>query len=406
MVGGLRGPLRVRGFRPLAASYAINELGDNLGAVALALLVLDRTGSALGTTALFLAAKFVPAFLAPALTAALDGRPVGRVLPPLYIVEALAFAGLALLATTGGGAAWLAALLALAIVDGTLALTGRGLSRAAIAAALKPAGLLREGNAIINGAFAVTVAAGPAAGGLLVAWGGASLALWLDAASFLAVAVLLHLRRGSLPVAPHEERQRWTARLRDGLSYVRAHPVARRLVTGEGVAIVFFTLIVPIEVAYVAESLDGGPVAYGVLLGAWGLGIVVGSAIFARTRSASAQALIVGSTFVVGLGYAGLAVAPTLAVACAVSVVGGAGNGVQWVSVVTALQEAVEEAFQARVAGLLESVAAAAPGLGFVVGGVLSETFSPRIAYAVAAAGVLVVGLVWVRRGPDVRPVG
>jgi MFS family permease len=400
-MGEVRRALQVRGFRPLAASYAINELGDNLGAVALALLVLDQTGSALGTTALFVANKFLPALVAPALTAALDGRPVGRVLPALYVVEALLFGALALLA---GDAFWLPAVLVLGFLDGTLALTGRALSRGAVAVALKPAGLLREGNSIINVAFAVTVAAGPAAGGVLVELGGAALALWLDAASFLAVAVLLHVRRKALPVVPHEDRERWLARLQDGLAYVRGHPVARRLVTGEGLAIVFFTLIVPIEVVYVERSLDAGALGYGLLLASWGAGIVLGSAVYARAGHVPAGRLIVVSTAVVGLGYAGLAVAPTLALACAASVLGGAGNGVQWVSVMTALQEAVTDDLQARVAGLLESVAAAAPGIGFVAGGLLTEALSPRAAYAVAATGVLLVAIAWARRPLDIRP--
>lgn len=401
-MGGLSRSLRVRGFAPLAVSYGINELGDNLGAIALALLVLDETGSAYATTALFLAAKFLPAFAAPALTAALDGRPVGRVLPALYAVEAVVFGLLALLA----GAFNLPLVLALAFLDGTIALTGRGLSRAAVAAALQPAGLLREGNAVLNVAFAATGTAGPVAGGLLVAAGGASLALWLDAASFACIAVLLLVRRSTLPVAPHADRARWLERLREGLAYVRDHPVARRLVTGEGIAIVFFTLVVPIEVVYVDRSLDGGPTEYGLLLGAWGVGVVVGSILFARVRDASATTLIVASTAAVGLGYAGLALAPTLAVACAVSVLGGAGNGVQWVAVMTALQEAVGDDLQARTAGLLESVGAAAPGVGFLLGGVLTEALSPRAAFAVAAAGVLLVAALWPRGSSDIRPAG
>ena len=35
--------MRVAGFPRLALSYAVNELGDNLGVVALAILVLDGT---------------------------------------------------------------------------------------------------------------------------------------------------------------------------------------------------------------------------------------------------------------------------------------------------------------------------------------------------------------------------
>ena len=46
-----------------------------------------------------------------------------------------------------------------------------------------------------------------------------------------------------------------------------------------------------------------------------------------------------------------MASAQTLLVACLLSVVGGAGNGVQWVAVMTALQEATPPEYQARVSG-------------------------------------------------------
>jgi hypothetical protein len=64
----------------------------------------------------------------------------------------------------------------------------------------------------------------------------------------------------------------------------------------------------------------------------------------------------------------------------------------------TALQEAVEDRYQARAAGLLESAAAAVPGVGYIVGGVLTAAVSPRLAYAVSAVGVAVVVIIWSRR--------
>lgn len=386
-----REPLRVAGFRPLAASYAINELGDNLGVVALAILVLDETGSALATAALFLVGKFLPALVAPALTAATDRRPVRQVLPVLYAAEAGAFAALALVA----GAFSLPLVLALAFCDGALALTARGLSRGAVHAVLAPAGALREGNALLNVAFAVTSAAGPAAAGLLVGASGVATALWLDAASFAAIALMLAVS-SSLPAAPpaaagDASGPAWRARLREGVAYVRGHRLVGALVLGEGVALVFFTLIVPIEVVYAKETLDAGDAGFGLLLTAWGAGIVLGSAVFARAGDRPLAVLVVGSTAAIAAGYAGLALAPTLAVACAASVVGGIGNGVQWVAVLTEVQEAVAADMQARVVGLLESLAAAAPGIGYVAGGALAALWSPRAAYAVAAVGILAV---------------
>jgi MFS family permease len=393
-VSPVRRSLRVRGFPALATSYAINELGDNLGVVALAILVLDRTGSALAVTALFVAGKFVPAFVAPAMTAGLDHRPVARVLPALYVLEAGAFAGLATIAD----AFWLPAVVALAFVDGLLALTARGLSRGAIAAVLTPHGALRDGNALINVAFAVMSAAGPVLAGLIVHEWGVATALWLDAGSFLAVALLLVASARSLPEPESGVRQGWMARVRDGLAYVRGHPTAGRLIAGQSVAILFFTLIIPIEVVYAKETLDSSSLGYGALIAAWGVGILIGSGLFARSRGQSLGMLVLVSTAAIGAGYATMALAPTLLIACAGSVVGGTGNGVQWVAVMTALQEAVEDEYQARAAGLLESAAAAVPGLGYVIGGVLTAAVSPRLAYAVSAVGVAVVVATWARR--------
>ena len=59
----LRDPLRRPLFRRLATTYAVNELGDWMGIVALSVLVFERTGSALAMTALFLGTRFLPALL-------------------------------------------------------------------------------------------------------------------------------------------------------------------------------------------------------------------------------------------------------------------------------------------------------------------------------------------------------
>ncbi|UGS38472.1 MFS transporter [Capillimicrobium parvum] len=387
--------MRVAGFPRLALSYAVNELGDNLGVVALAILVLDGTDSALATAGLFVCARFLPALAAPWLTARLDRRAVNRSLPALYVLEALAFAGLALIA---GGTFALAAVLVLAFADGTLALTGRGISRAAVAALLLPHRALREGNALLNAAFAVTSAAGPAAAGILVGTAGAAAALWVDAASFALIAALLFVARDLPPAAAEDPGgAHWAARVREGVAAVRREPI-RTLIAAQAVAFVFFFLVIPIEVVYAKETLDAGDVGYGVLLAAWGVGLVLGSAVFARVRERPTRLLVVGSTLLVGAGYIGLAAAPGIVLACVASVVGGTGNGVQWVSVLTAVQEALPEGLQARVVGLLESVAAAAPGAGFLAGGVLTALWSPRLAYLVAGAGVIVVAIAMARR--------
>jgi MFS family permease len=126
--------------------------------------------------------------------------------------------------------------------------------------------------------------------------------------------------------------------------------------------------------------------------------MVAGSWFFARLRHRPAVVLVGGSTFVVGCGYLGMAAAPEIVTACLGAALGGLGNGVQWVAVLTAVQEAVSDEFQARIVGLLESVGAAAPGIGFLLGGVLTHVWSPRVAFLVAGTGVLAVAVAMTRR--------
>jgi MFS family permease len=387
-VRGRLAPLAVRPFSRLLASYTVNELGDAVGIVALAVLVYNRTHSVASTAAFFIAAKFLPALIAPALTARLDQLPLRRSLPALYVLEAAVFAALALIAD---GAFVLALVLALGLLDGALAITGRGLTRGAVANALQPVALLKEGNALMNIGFAVASVGGAALAGLLIAEFGVAVALLADAASFLTIAIVLALTRG-LP-AVHLERQAWRERFSAGISFARRSSAVRLLLIGQAIALVLFTLVIPIEVIYAKESLGASDAGFGILLASWGVGIVVGSLIYLLVKQRSARGLIVSSTAMVGIAYLGLATADTLLVACLISVVGGAGNGVQWISVVTSLQEMTPADYQARIVGLLESLGAAMPGVGYVIGGGLVAVGSPRTAYAVAGIGVLVLVL-------------
>ena len=167
-------PLAVKPFGRMLASYTVNEFGDSFAIVALAVLVYDRTGDVAPTAALFLAGKFLPALIAPFLTARLDQVAVRRTLPWLYVVEALVFVALAWIAS---GEFALAAVLGLALVDGAVAVTARALTRGAIASVLQPAHLLREGNALLNIGFAVAAVGGSALAGLLISELGLSAAL-------------------------------------------------------------------------------------------------------------------------------------------------------------------------------------------------------------------------------------
>lgn len=381
----LRDPLKRSVFRRLLATFVVNEVGDWMGVVALSVLVFDQTGSAFATTALFLGTGFLPALLAPLFVARVEQPPPRFALTTIYCGEAAAFGALALLADHFS----LAAVIAVAAVDGILALSGRVLTRAVVAAQLEPVGELRAGNALLNVAFTGGVAIGPGVAGLVVAGFGVPSALLLDAVSFYACAWIV-FTAGPLPQAEPESGH-LRERVRAGITYIRERTTLRGLLIAQGAATVFFSAVLPIEVIYAKETLGAGDAGYGMLLASWGAGMVLGGVAFAALRRARLPYLLFFSTLAIGVGYLGFAAAPTLAVACAAATLGGAGNGVQWVALVSAVQEMTAPNMQARVMSVLESVGTAMPGVGFVLGGLTATFFNPRATFLAAGIGVLAI---------------
>jgi predicted MFS family arabinose efflux permease len=185
--------------------------------------------------------------------------------------------------------------------------------------------------------------------------------------------------------------------LREGFAYVRGRRLLFGLFAAQAATSLFFFIVVPIEVVYAKETLHAGSSGYGWLLACWGLGMIGGGILVAGANRVRIQTLLFAGTTAIAVSYLGMAIAPGLGVACAISVVGGAGNGLQWVSMINAVQELTSSAMQTRVMGLLEGVGAALPAVGFAVGGAVASAASPRTAYLVAGAGgvLVVIAAVW-----------
>lgn len=387
--------LRIPAFRRLLAAYALNELAFMVGTVALTLLVYKRTGSAAGATAFFLCSQFVPALVSPIVVARLDQSPPRPILPALYWLEAVIFVVLAALAGRHFG---LVSVLALSFLNGVIALTARSLARAATVAVTSAADLLREGNAVANGAFSVCFMLGPAIGGTIVSTAGTSPAL-LGVTGLFALMGLTLATTSDLP-QPSPVRTPARGRLKAALDYARARPPIRVLLSLQAGGILFFTISVPVEVVFAQHSLHAGAAGYGVLLSAWGAGAVAGAAIYARWRARPNRELIAFGAGMLGVGFVVMAAAPTLAVAIAGGALAGVGNGIESVASRTAIQEETEGQWMALVMSLQESIYQSFPGAGMLIGGTITALGSPRTALAVAGAGSLAItALVWVVLG-------
>lgn len=375
--------LRITAFRRLMASYVLNELAWSVGTLALSLLVYKRTGSAIGSAGFFLCSQFLPALLAPGLVARLDRASLHVSLPVLYVVEAVLFGVLAYLVHHF----LLVPVLLLALADGVIAAAARSLSTAARVEILRPRDLLHEGTAIGSFAFSGAYMLGPVIGGLVVAAGGTLAALLVNCALFAIVAVFLAMT--ALPGAKTDGGGSVLSRLGKGLAQLRSDSVLARLMGMQAFGLCIFTISIPVEVVYAQHTLNAGAGGYGLLLGVWGGGAVAGSVIYAPLRRRSAPLLIGGAGLALGIGFGVMAVAPTLIVALIGAVIGGAGNAVEWAAWRVATQERTPERWMALMTSLTDSMAMLAPGVGIIVGGVLAEFASSRVAFGVAAGGCL-----------------
>jgi MFS family permease len=383
--------LKLPAYRRLLAAYSLNELAWGIGSLALAVLVYNRTGSAFAAAGYFLCAMFGPALISPAVVARLDQRSSRSVLVALYALEAVLFG---LLAWVAGRFA-LAPVLVLSLLDGVVAVTARALARTATVSVTSNAGLLREANAVTNAAFSICYMVGPALGGLAVALGSATTALWINSGVFVLITLTLVTATG-LPAASPERRPA-AGRLRAALRYARETPLVRALLELQAASMLFVSIPIPVEVVLVEHTLHGGAGGYGGMLSAWGAGAVLGSAIYARWRQVPPWVLIALGAACLGAGFVVMAVAPALAVAIVGAAVAGVGNGTMFVASRTALQEAVGEGWMALMMSLNESVIQGVPGAGILIGGALAAASGPRAALAVGGVGALVTSVaVWV----------
>ncbi len=377
-------------FRRLLATWILNELATSIAAVALAVLVYRRTGSAIGAMAFFLCTDFGPALISPFFVAQLDQRSARRMLGLLYALETLIFLALAWLTNSLS----VASILVLAFIYSTLGVVARVLARSAWASASRAAGLMREASAVMSTALSICYMAGPALGGVLVGAAGTRAALFVDVGTFVWI-VLIVITASGLPVAV-PDRPPARGRLRAAVSYARGEPVLRRLLGLQAVAMLFFSLSLPVEVVFAEHTLHAGAGGYGALLSAWGAGGIVGTVAYGRWLAVSDRLLITAGTLFLAAGFLVMAIAPSIAVAVVGAVICGIGNGLQAVSMRTALQEVVSESWMALVLSLSESTFQAVPGAGIVLGGIITAAFGARLALAAGAGGSFIVAaLMW-----------
>ncbi len=381
----IRRVLAHRDFRLFWLAQSTSVIGDNIVLVALALFVIERTGSAtdLGYV---LAAQTLPlvAFLLIGGVLA-DRLPRHRVMVATDLVRFALHALLAALIFLGRVSIW-----QLVVIE-ALFRSAEAFFRPAANGLLPqtvPEADIQPATAATNVSNNASEFVGPALATALVLGAGAGWAFALDAATFLVSAALLtrvRPRARSGPVAQDSPPSVWRE-IREGAHEVRSRVWVWATLVSFAVALFCGLASWFVLGPVVARQRYGHLGVYGVIEGAVGFGTVIGSLIAISWRPRYPMRLAMLATLVWPLASIMFALGVTLVLVIPATVLGGVGFALFDVWWVTALAERIPPRALSRVTSYDWMVSYALLPLGYLLAGPLASRLGAVNVLAVGSA--------------------
>jgi MFS family permease len=376
--GKYRDALRVPEFRALFAAYTVSMLGDIVAAVALTVLVFDRTGSSFLAGVTFTLA-FVPYLFSGALLSSLVDR-----VPPRRLMIGCDLLSAAIVALMASSAVPVWALLALLFVLGLISPVAGGMRNRLLVVVL-PGGAFIAGRSLFRIVAQSAQVVGNAAGGLLIALTSPRGALLIDCVSFLVSALVVRAAtRARSPLGGEAGEMNVLRDSLAGASAVLSDPRIRRVLLLGWLVPTCAVAPEALAAPYVAHlGLSEG--AAGWWLAAIPTGMLVGELVAIWFVPPAWRLRLIGvlaaATFVPLLAFA---VEPGLAVALPLLFVSGLCGA--WILGQDALiLEVTPERLLGRVFSVNQAGLISLQGLGFALAGALAEVVPPHVAIVIAA---------------------
>ncbi len=382
---------RHRVYQAVFWSQACTDASEQLLIMAIVWAALHQFGSA--RLGLVLAAWAIPRGVLLLFGGVLVDRSEKRSLTALVGGLLCALTVLAAIVTGSGDLyAWIGVAIGLGVLDAV---------RLPVAASMLPSYLnpqqLVDANRWNSLREWITLAAGPAVGGGLVAVLGTSRTLLVSAAIYLASAAMMVF----VPAVrqPAEDgRASVLADLRGGLGYVVRDPQLRILLPGFALANLFVLGLMGVAVPVFAKNvLHSGPQGLGALSASLGVGLVAGTLACNRLpeRWKTSQRQIFGLFMVSDLLLASIGAMPNLATGCAAYLASGLFAGPAATFYRTLLQTVPPPGYLGRVNSIARATSFGLEPVSVSMVGGLTARLSARtilLAGGLIAAGVDLVG--------------
>ncbi len=384
---------RNRGFRLLFVATLGSLLGTWLATIALTVEVYDRTHSGTWVSALLIAVFLPTVVVGVAVGPLLDRLSRRGLMIASDVLRAAVFVALPFVHEP-------AVIVALAGVAGI----GNAVYRPTVNAAMP--NLLEEeelerGNALFQTVENMAWAAGPILGGAIVAVSGTHAAYWINAVSFVFSALVIRLipaRRlqSEAPISKGHWRD-----IADGFSFARQSPVLKVVLLAWSVEMIAVACVNVGEVIIAKDSFNAGDFGYGLLFGASGVGLAIGSFFGGMLAERRTVAGLYGPAMILaGIGTVVASVAPNVWVAAVPFAVGGIGSGAAALYNVLLIQRGVPDSYRGRAFTLAMSVTYAVLGPAMAVAGPVTNVLGARWIWAIGAGFSVLAGFVAIALSP------
>lgn len=365
--------LSSRNYRLFFGGQSVSLVGTWMQRITVSWLVWRLTGSAFLLGAVGFAGQIPTFFLAPLAGVLADRLDRYRMLvttQTLSMIQAALLAALAL-----SGRITIQEIMALAALLGAINAFDVPARQSFVVEMVEtPADLpnaIALNSTMVNAARMI----GPTLAGYVIGWIGEGMSFLANAASFVAViGALLAMRIEPRKRVPSGKRL--LAEMREGVAYVAGHRPILGLILSLGVVSLVgmpYTQLMPI---FATKIFHGGPHTLGILMGATGVGAIIGTLLLASSKDAKKLGKVLfASLLAFGVGLVAFALSRTFWASLLFLGLTGAGMMVQIAGTNTALQALVDDAKRGRV---MSFYAMAFMGMG-PIGSLLAGTLASRI---------------------------
>ncbi len=399
--------LRQRHLAILWISQVLSAIGDQLYAIAVIWTAVRVAGGGAGVVAAAgTAATLLFGMLGGVYADRWDRR---KTMATVDLLRAATVAVLPILAWRGMVQLWHLAAVAV-VVSGLGALFDPAL-QASLPALVADRRMLQATNGLMDMTRRLARAIGPSLAGMLVALLSLTHFFTLDAISFVisALAVLSLGRRFAWkPMQEHAARgmRGVGAEIAGAIHVMRTHRALNWAVTSNGISAIGwgagFTIGAPLLAARVLAGQVG---AYGLIVGAYGVGNVLGNIVIGSMTIHRRVAMLFAGRFVLGGGFLIMAMATNLPVAILGSAVAAIGGPMGDIVMLTMIQQDLPANQIGKVYSLRMTVSSAGAVLGLLLAGPLYAALPIPVAIAACAFLIMTTGIIGLVRFGTTEPV-